>query len=293
MAGEKDGFPKHVEREVYPKPEHRFAGAKIGLTHEDSRPDYPAPEQAPPHAANVVIVLLDDAGWAVSSAYGGLCRMPTAERLAREGLQYCAFHTTALCAPTRAALLTGRNHHSAATGVVAEMATGYPGYSGMIPRSCAMISEILSQNGWATGWWGKNHNVPDGHTSAAGPFDHWPSRRGFDYFYGFVGGETDQFYPALYRDTTPVMPPRTPEEGYHLTTDLADDCIAWMRRQRRLRRTGRCSCTSRPAPSTARTSRRSRGAVATRGGSTWAGTAAASSSTRASSSSASFPPARA
>jgi arylsulfatase A-like enzyme len=232
MAGENDGFPKHVEREVYPRPEHRFAGAKIGLTHEDSRPDYPAPHQAPPHAPNVMIVLLDDAGWAVSSAYGGLCRTPTAERLAREGLQYCAFHTTALCAPTRAALLTGRNHHSAATGVVAEMATGYPGYSGMIPRSCAMISELLSQNGWATGWWGKNHNVPDGHTSAAGPFDHWPSRRGFDYFYGFVGGETDQFYPALFRDTTPVAPPRTPEEGYHLTTDLADDCIAWMRRQK-------------------------------------------------------------
>lgn len=217
---------------VYPKPEHRFSRAKIGLTYQDSEPDYPQLEQAPRGSPNIVIVLLDDAGFGVSSAFGGLVRSPAIENLCAQGLQYCQFHTTALCAPTRAALLTGRNHHSVSTGVVAEMATGFPGYAGIIPKSCALISEILSQNGYATGWWGKNHNIPDNRTSVAGPFDNWPTQRGFDYFYGFVGGETDQFYPALVRNTTPVPPPKTPEEGYHLTTDLADDCIAWMRTQK-------------------------------------------------------------
>src|SRR6185312_11127818 len=154
------------------------------------------------------------------------------ERLAHEGITYCQFHTTGLCAPTRAALLTGRNHHSVSTGVVQEMATGFPGYCGILPRSCATIAQILSPNGYATGWWGKNHNTPDTHTSPAGPFGLWPTRRGFDYFYGFMGGETDQFYPSLYRNTIPVSPPATPEQGYHLTTDLANDCIAWMRSQR-------------------------------------------------------------
>ncbi len=217
---------------VYPKPEHRFSRAKIGMTYQDSKPDYPGIEKAPAGAPNIVVVLLDDAGYGVSSAYGGLMRSPVIEKLCEQGLQYCQFHTTALCAPTRAALLTGRNHHSVSTGVVAEMATGFPGYAGIVPKSCAFIAEILSQNGYATGWWGKNHNVPDNRTSVAGPFDNWPNQRGFDYFYGFVGGETDQFYPALVRNTTPVPPPRTPEQGYHLTTDLADDCIEWMRTQK-------------------------------------------------------------
>ncbi len=217
---------------VYPAPEHRFSKARIGLTHHDSRPDYPSMSRAPPDAPNIVIVLLDDAGYGVSSAYGGLVRTPVVERLCEMGLQYCQFHTTALCAPTRASLLTGRNHHSVSTGVVAEMATGFPGYSGIVPRSCAFVSEVLSENGYATGWWGKNHNVPDNRTSAAGPFDDWPIRRGFDYFYGFVGGMTDQFYPALYRNTTPVASTKRPEDGYHLTTDLVEDCIAWMRAQK-------------------------------------------------------------
>lgn len=228
----KNGFPKKVDRNVYPIPEHRFSDAKIGLTYKDSEPD-PAPMiEAPPGSPNIVVVLLDDAGFGVSSAFGGLMRTPTVERLARQGLQYCQFHTTALCAPTRAALLTGRNHHTVSTGVVQEMATGFPGYGGAIPRSCAMISQILSANGYATGFWGKNHNVPDNETSPAGPFDRWPHRRGFDTFYGFVGGETDQFYPALFRNNTPVAASKTPEDGYHLTTDLADDCIGWMQTQK-------------------------------------------------------------
>jgi arylsulfatase A-like enzyme len=217
---------------VLPTPAHRFAGAKIGMTYTDSTADYPEPVRAPPSAPNIVIVLLDDAGYGVSSAFGGLIRAPVVESLCERGLQYCQFHTTALCAPTRASLLTGRNHHSVSSGVVAEMATGFPGYAGIIPKSCGFISEILSHHGYATGWWGKNHNVPDNRTSAAGPFDSWPHRRGFDYFYGFLGGMTDQFYPALYRNTTPVGPSKSPEDGYHLTTDLADDCIAWMRTQK-------------------------------------------------------------
>jgi len=202
------------------------------MTMTDSEPDYPELVSAPPSAPNIVIVLLDDAGYGVSSAFGGLVRTPAAERLCRDGLQYCQFHTTALCAPTRASLLTGRNHHSVSSGVVAEMATGFPGYAGIIPKSCGFISEILSHHGYATGWWGKNHSVPDNRQSLAGPFENWPHRRGFDYFYGFLGGMTDQFYPALYRNTTPVSPAKPPQDGYHLTIDLADDCIAWMRSQK-------------------------------------------------------------
>lgn len=219
--------------ESYPGPDYRFPNAKIGTTYHQSKPDFPAMmRKAPRGAPNIVLVLLDDVGHAFPSTYGGLVRMPTADRIAGAGLKYCQFHVTGLCAPTRAALLTGRNHHSVSTGVVAEMATGYPGYCGILPRSCATIAELLSPNGYATAWFGKNHNVPDAQTSAAGPFDYWPHRRGWDYFYGFVGGETDQFYPALFRNSTPVDVPRTPEEGYQLTRDLADDCVQWMRTQK-------------------------------------------------------------
>jgi len=224
--------PKNVRREVYPQPEHRFPNAKIRMTYHDSEPDFPTLEKAPANAPNVVVVLLDDVGYGWPSACGGLVQMPTAERLARQGLTYCQFHTTGLCAPTRAALLTGRNHHSVSTGVVQEMATGFPGYCGILPRSCATVAQILSPNGYATGWWGKNHNTPENQTSPAGPFTHWPTALGFDYFYGFMGGETDQFYPALFRNTVPVDAPGRPTEGYHLTTDLANDCIAWMRTQK-------------------------------------------------------------
>lgn len=227
----KNNSPRRIGT-VYPRPQHRFRDARIGMTYADSEPDYPELAKAPPASPNIVIVLLDDAGYGVASAYGGLVRAPVVEQLCQRGLQYCQFHTTALCAPTRASLLTGRNHHSVSSGIVAEMATGYPGYAGIIPKSCAFVSEILSHNGYATGWWGKNHNVPEARTSAAGPFENWPLRRGFDYFYGFLGGMTDEFYPALFRGTTPVAPSRTPEEGYHLTTDLVDDCIGWIRTQK-------------------------------------------------------------
>lgn len=228
----KTEFHGSVRRDVYPRPEYRFRGARIGMTYKESEPDFPGLQRAPEGAPNIVLVLLDDVGYAWPSTFGGPVRTPTADKIAGLGLTYCQFHTTALCAPTRAALLTGRNHHTVSTGTVAEMATGFPGYSGLLPKSCATIGELLSPNGYATAWFGKNHNIPDSQTSAAGPFDYWPIRRGFDYFYGFIGGETDQFYPALYRNTTPVPVPRTPEEGYQLTTDLADDCIQWMRTQK-------------------------------------------------------------
>jgi len=233
MATKKEkAFPIKVDRNVYPRPEYRFPDVKIGLIYKDSLADFPKPLEAPEGAPNILLVILDDVGFGWPSAFGGLVRMPTAERLANNGLKYNQFHTTALCSPTRAALLTGRNHHSAHSGNIGELATGFPGYDGIIPKSCATIAELLSQNGYATGWWGKNHNVPDNQTSEAGPFDNWPTSRGFDYFYGFIGGETDQFYPALYRGTRAVPIPYKPEEGYHLTRDLANDCIDWMRRQK-------------------------------------------------------------
>jgi arylsulfatase len=217
---------------VYPRREYRFPNVKIGLTYKESVPDIPRPIAAPPGAPNVLLVLLDDIGFGWPSAFGGLVRMPTAEQLAAEGLRYSQFHTTGLCPPTRAALLTGRNHHSAHSGRTSELTSGFPGYDGVIPRSCATIAELLRANGYATGCWGKNHNVPDAHTSEAGPFDNWPTQRGFDYFYGFLGEATDQFTPALYRGTYPIAVPGAPEDGYHLTRDLADDCIGWMRRQK-------------------------------------------------------------
>jgi arylsulfatase len=227
-----DEFPITVDRNVYPRPEYRFPHVKTGTTYQDSVADFPQPLAAPQGAPNILLVMLDDVGFGWSSAFGGLVRMPTAERLAQTGLTYNQFHTTALCSPTRAALLTGRNHHSAHSGNIGELATGFPGYDGIIPKSCATIAELLRENGYATGWFGKNHNIPDNQTSEAGPFDNWPTQRGFDYFYGFIGGETDQFYPALYRGTRAVPVPGTPEEGYHLSRDLADDCIDWMRRQK-------------------------------------------------------------
>jgi arylsulfatase A-like enzyme len=231
-SGPRDGFPIKVGRDLYPPSDYRFPNVRIGLSAQESKPDFPPPPRAPPGAPNVLLVLLDDVGYGWMNTFGGLIESPTLDRLAKRGLRYCQFHTTALCSPTRAALLTGRNHHTVATGCIQELATGYPGYCGLIPKSCATVAEILRQNGYATGWWGKNHNVPDNQTSAAGPFDRWPPHLGFDHFYGFIGGETDQFYPALYRGTTPVDAPRAPEEGYHLTRDLADDCIGWMRQQK-------------------------------------------------------------
>jgi arylsulfatase len=193
------------------------------------------PLRPPAGAPNVLIVLLDDAGFGASSAFGGPCRTPIFERLAGEGLRYTRFHTTALCSPTRAALLSGRNHHSVGMGGITEIATSAPGYSSVRPKDKAPIAETLKLNGYSTAHFGKCHEVPVWETSPMGPFDRWPSPgNGFEHFYGFIGGETNQYAPALYRDTVPVEPDRTPEEGYHFTEDMTDRAIEWVRQQKAL-----------------------------------------------------------
>ena len=189
----------------------------------------------PEGAPNVLIVLLDDVGFGASSAFGGPCRTPTAERLAAGGLKYNRFHTTALCAPTRQALLTGRNHHSVAMGSITETATSAPGNSSVRPNTKAPLAMTLKLNGYSTAQFGKCHEVPVWQASPMGPFDAWPSGGGgFETFYGFIGGENNQWDPALYEGTTPVEPPATPEEGYHLTEDLADRACSWVRQQKAL-----------------------------------------------------------
>jgi arylsulfatase A-like enzyme len=226
------GFPLHLDRNHLPEPEWEFPNAKIGMYATESEPDFPPMKEAPKGAPNILLVLLDDVGFGWPSVSGGLVRMPTAEKLHKRGLLYNQFHTTALCSPTRAAMLCGRNHHTVASGVIQEMATGYPGYCGIIPKSCATFAELLKQAGYTNAWFGKNHNVPDNLTSAAGPFDNWPTKQGFDLFYGFISGETDQFYPSLLKNTDPIEPPYKPDEGYQLTRDLAEQCIGWIRTQK-------------------------------------------------------------
>jgi len=210
-----------------PKPDPKFKG-KVGKTFEESQPSYPKPLEAPKGSPNVLLILLDDVGFGMCSPFGGSVQTPNLQKLAKNGLTYTRFHTTALCSPTRAALLAGRNHHSVATGVIIEMGTGFPGYTGIIPKSTALVSETLRDNGYATSMFGKWHNTPEPDISPAGPFDRWPTGLGFDYFYGFNQGEAHQFYPTLYRDTTLVSPPKTPEEGYHFTEDMTDEAIAWI-----------------------------------------------------------------
>lgn len=214
--------------EVLPLPLPEFKG-KVGLTYKDSQPDFPQSITAPAKAPNVLLVILDDVGFGQASTFGGPVDTPNLTHLAEKGLRYNQFHTTALCSPTRAALLTGRNHHSVNTGVVEELATGYPGYTTILPKSAATVAEILRQNGYNTAAFGKWHNTPDFETSAAGPFDRWPTGLGFEYFYGFLGGDTNQWSPALVENTKRVDKPNKPD--YHLTPDLVDHAIAWIRNQ--------------------------------------------------------------
>ncbi len=214
-------------RSALPIPDPEFGG-EIGQTFLDSTPDFPQPVQAPEGAPNVLIILTDDTGFGMTSTFGGPVPTPTLERLAQNGLKFNRFHTTALCSPTRIALLAGRNHHTCGTGVIIEMGTGYPGYTGRVPRSTALVSEMLRSNGYATSMFGKWHNTPETEISPAGPFDRWPTGFGFEYFYGFNQGETHQYYPTLYRNITPVDPPASPEEGYHFTVDMTDETIGWI-----------------------------------------------------------------
>jgi arylsulfatase len=222
-------------RDVLPIPDRPYK-RELPLDAKDPEATFPAiePLRPPDGAPNVLVVLLDDVGFGASSAFGGPCATPTAERLAGAGLRYNRFHTTALCAPTRAALLTGRNHHTVGMGVITELATSAPGYNSVRPNTCAPLAQILQLNGYSTAQFGKCHEVPVWQTSPMGPFDAWPTGSGFEYFYGFIGGETNQYYPAIYAGTTPVEPEKTPEEGYHFTEDMTDKAIEWARQQKSL-----------------------------------------------------------
>jgi arylsulfatase len=221
-------FPPANTPSALPRPDFHFPG-NVGRTYLDSDPaQFPQPVQAPKGAPNVVLILIDDAGFGQFSTFGGGVPSPTMDKLAAEGLRYNSFHTTALCSPTRAALITGRNHHSAAAGVIGETATGYDGYTTVLPRNTGTVGEVLRQNGYMTAWIGKNHNTPVWEASAAGPFDHWANGLGFDYFYGFNGGDMNHWNPELYENRNLV--PASSDPNYYLTTDLADHAIAWVRK---------------------------------------------------------------
>lgn len=209
------------------------------ITYDAKDPDTKFPPitdlRPPAGAPNVVIILIDDAGFGSSSAFGGPCRTPNAEKLAAGGLKFTRFHTTALCSPTRQALLTGRNHHSASMGNITELASGAPGYSSVLPNSMSPLARTLVMNGYSTAQFGKCHEVPVWQTSPAGPYDSWPTGGGgFEYFYGFLGGEANQWYPTLYEGTTPVELKKTPEQGYHLVPDMTEKAIRWIGQQKAL-----------------------------------------------------------
>ena len=227
---------QHINREQLPIPDPRHAPATSTDVREQTPPYAPAQPVRPPEGApNVVVVLIDDMGFGAPSAFGGPCEMPTADRLAEGGLRYSRFHVTAICSPTRQALLTGRNHHSVGMGVTTEMASAAPGYNGIRPRSAATLAQVLRGNGYNTGAFGKWHQTPARDVSPAGPFDRWPTGEGFEKFYGFVCAEMNHWYPLLFDGTAPIEPERKPEDGYHLSEDLVDQAIDWVRTQQTLK----------------------------------------------------------
>ena len=215
--------------DVLPKPDPPFKG-KIDPSRDKSTPDWPLRPAASKGAPNVILILLDDVGFGASSTFGGPVATPFLTELAQSGLRYNRFHVNSLCSPTRAALLSGRNDHEIGFGTVVEFAAGYPGYNSIWPKSAASIAEVLKLNGYSTAAFGKWHNTPVWETNPAGPFDHWPTGLGFEYYYGFLGGADSQWHPRLYRNTLAVEPPSTPAEGYHLTSDLVDDATRWVQR---------------------------------------------------------------
>jgi arylsulfatase len=218
---------------VLPQPTPEFKGV-IGTTYKDSKPDKIAIVHPPSGAPNVLMILIDDSGFGQWGTFGGQVPTPNLDRLAKAGLSFTRFHTTALCSPTRAALLTGRNHHSVGMGVITELADAYPGYSGQIPKTAGMFAETLRQNGYNTAYIGKNHQIADWETSISGPLDRWPGLQGFEHFYGFIGGETNQWQPPLFRDTTPVEMeiPKGREGHYTLNDSLADEVITYIHNQK-------------------------------------------------------------
>ena len=210
-----------------PPPDPKFGGV-IKEKASESTPWWPPRIVPPKGAPNMLLIMTDDEGFGAPSTFGGVIETPALDRIAKNGLRYTQFHTTSLCSPTRAALITGRNHHVAGFGVVGEAATGFPGYDSIIRKDTGTIGEILKENGYATAWFGKDHNTPFYQASQAGPFDQWPIGMGFDYFYGFVGGDTSQWQPNLFRNTTAIYPFEG-HPGWNLTTAMADDAIQYMK----------------------------------------------------------------
>jgi arylsulfatase A-like enzyme len=215
-----------IDGKYLPPPPPKFGGV-INLSADQSKPFWPPTVVPPKGAPNVLLIMTDDQGYGVSSTFGGVIPTPALDRVAKAGLRYTQFHSTALCSPSRAALITGRNHHSVGSGQIGELSTGYPGYNSIIGPDNATIGAILKNNGYATSWFGKEHNTPSFQYSAAGPFDQWPVGMGFEYFYGFMGGETDQWTPYLFRNQTQIFP-WLDKPGYNLITDMADEAIKHM-----------------------------------------------------------------
>jgi arylsulfatase len=215
---------------VLPAPAPPFQGV-VNLRAKDSRPDFPQPVKARQGSPNIVLVLLDDVGFGATSTFGGPIATPVMQTLADNGLKYNQFHTTALCSPTRAALITGRNHHVVHTGVITEAATGFPGYDSVMQKDTATVAEVLKQHGYNTAWFGKNHNVPDWQSSQAGPFDLWPTGLGFEHFYGFIGGDTSQWRPNVTEGTKPIEP-YVGNPDYNFDYDMADQAIKWINMQK-------------------------------------------------------------
>ncbi|WP_170395825.1 arylsulfatase [Ruegeria arenilitoris] len=222
QVGSPDGTTTIDGRQLPPQPP--VFGGEIEEQATNSTPWWPPRVVPPENAPNILLIMLDDAGYGIPSTFGGVIPTDTMDELAKEGLSFTNIYSTALCSPTRAALMTGRNHHSVGFGVISESSTGYPGYNSIIPDNKATIGRILSDNGYATSWFGKNHNTPAFAASQAGPFDKWPTGLGFEYFYGFVGGDANQWQPNLYRNTTPIYPFEGDPE-WNLITGMADDAI--------------------------------------------------------------------
>jgi arylsulfatase A-like enzyme len=229
MSDPKDKPERQESLPFPPTPSASIAGRTMQESVYKRREE---PRRLAEDVPNILIVLIDDAGPGLPTTFGGEVQTRTMDRIVREGIAYNRFHTTAMCSPTRASLLTGRNHHRVASGQIAELANDWDGYAGTIPKSSALAAEVLKDYGYSTCAFGKWHNTPATETTAAGPFENWPTNMGFEYFYGFLAGEASQYEPNLVRNTTCVLPPRTPEQGYHLSEDLADDAIGWLRRHK-------------------------------------------------------------
>lgn len=223
----------HTMAQVKPKPDVKFQ-EKTNITAGNSAPAWPAQVTARKNAPNIVIVLLDDVGFSATSTFGGPTPVPTLDSLAAHGLRYNRFHVTPMCAPSRAALLSGRNSHQMGFGRIPELAAGYPGYNSLWPKTSASVAEVLKHNGYSTAAFGKWHNTPVWEVNPSGPFERWPTGLGFEYFYGFIGFGTSQWEPNLIRNQTPVSPPSSPKDGYHLTEDLANDAIGWVQQHNSL-----------------------------------------------------------